>query len=190
MDSLLWSAQRYPEGGFDSTNPFNVCIESAIQRYRETGDSVALRWIFQQCHDNRVYPPPEVMDWLAKGILQDDPNEISAQLGLKAERGKENPIKKAERTGRDETLALAIYYLCRHAKISVAAAADGVYLRELKAGREVSSASWLEAQYRHRWKKHFATDPPYDLYSDRPDWLPKFLDSFPLEWRQQHGLKC
>ncbi len=190
MDSPLWSAPRYPEGGMDNTDPFVACLNSTMQKYRETGDPVTLRWIFQQCHNNRVYPPPEVMDWLANGVLQDDPNEITAQLGLKAERGKENPIKKAERTGRDNELAIWIYYLCRHTGIAVAAAADGVYLRELKAGRDASSATWIEAQYRRHWKKHFATDPPYDLFGYRPDLLPEFLDSFPMEWLQRHGLKC
>jgi hypothetical protein len=188
LPAPFWNAPRYPDGGIDTEDPFNQYINMVMENHPE--DPVTFREIFGDCHANRVYPPPEIMDWLARAILQEEPKEIQALLGLKApSRGREDPIRERRRVNRDYDHAVWVFWLSHFAGVSVQNAAEGVYERCLQEKRDVADPSWIEDQYRRKWKKKFIEDPPLIPFDTRPDLLPRFLAMFPKDWLKRVGLK-
>lgn len=188
--SVKYNAPPYVDGEIEVFDQFLAFIYSEIRDYRENGDPVVLYNIFKQCHDNRVYPPVEIMDWLANAVLQDDPNKIPVRLGLKPQApGHKNPVDVSRRRWMNDYYATLIWTLCHFAGISISAAAEGIYLREFNAGCEVPAASWMEDQYRRRWKKHYTADPLLGLYENHPDLLQAFISSFPRDWQERYVLK-
>lgn len=171
---------------------FRFFISILLLKYRATGNPVILRSIFDCCHKYRIYPPIEVMDWLANGVLQSDPSQIPRKLGLKAGKGKEDPLLTARRLQATSFMMREIFHLCRYTKVSISAAAEGVYLRYLPLSRslfkyDVPAPEWLDDQYRRVWKKRFTDTNGF--MDGNPERQKEFINLFPVEWRERYGLK-
>lgn len=172
-------------------------IHYAKEGYQETGDTRYLLRLFRLCYEGKEPQLPEVMDWLAKALIQFENNngtdDLNKLLGLNSPgRGKQNSIAMANLRSRQHlhlgVMDLLIYLF----GVSITAAAEGVWARESAAERPVSDASWLEQQYRRNWKEIKIEHPSsIDCYpwKDRPEEVRKFLESFPEEWRARYVLK-
>jgi len=163
-----------------------------LKQYRIDNNPIWLYRIFEICHDNNIYPPAVVMEWLAKGILHPKPNDIPKRLSLTVKRGNESLFSAFERKQKIYRIMMEIFILNSGARIPVAAAAEGVCLRMERDKKEIHNASWLEDQYRRRWKKYFSARN--DLQSlvclvDTPDKLTRYLERYPADWRRRYVLK-
>lgn len=174
---------------------FAVWCAPYLKWYKETGNPMHLLDLFRVCHENRIYPPTEVMDWIGSALIQfmksEGHEDIAKLLGIKSPGpGKKNPLEKRNKEGlaslHESVMRMLLYFF----PITITAAAEGLYERETVAGRPVPDASWLEEQYRKKWKKRFDENDPYiTIHREKPDELSKFLASFPESWRARHGLK-
>ncbi len=177
---------------------FKFCINEHQRDYQETGDVRHLLRLFRLCYEYKEPQLPEVLDWLAKALIQFEDNngtgDLNKLLGLNAPgKGKLNSIASAALKARqNHHLELMNLLICLF-DVSIAAAAEGVWLRETVADRPVSNTDWLDQQYRRYWKKKVAKEnlSPMDIYPwrDRPEKVKEFLESFPEDWRRRHVLK-
>lgn len=174
---------------------FAVWFAPYLMRYKETGDPLHMLDLFRMCHENRIYPPAEVMDWIGGALIQfinsEGHEDIANLLGIKSPGpGKKNPLQERNKKGLAYLHGSVMHMLLYFFPITITAAAEGLFEREVAAGRPVSEVSWLEEQYRKKWKKHFDDDDPaITIYKEKPDKLSKFLASFPKSWRARYGLK-
>lgn len=174
---------------------FAVWFAPYLKWYKETGDPMHLLDLFKMCHENRIYPPTEVMDWIGSALIQfiksEGHEDIANLLGIKAPGpGKKNPLQKRNKEGLAHLHGSVMHILLYFFRITITAAAEGLYEREVAAGRPVPEVSWLDEQYRKKWKKNFDENDPFiEIYIEKPDELSKFLASFPDNWRSRYGLK-
>lgn len=163
-----------------------------LKRYRIDNNPIWLYRIFEVCHDNNIYPPAVVMEWLAKGVLHPNPNDIPKRLGLTVKRGNENLFSAFERKQKTYRIMVEIFILNSGAGIPIADAAEGVYLRMERHTKNISDAGWLADQYRRRWKKYFSSRDDFQSLVrlvDTQDKLIRYLEKYPAEWRERYVLK-
>jgi len=166
-----------------------------LMRYKETGDPLHMLDLFKICHENRIYPPTEVMNWIGDALIKfinsEGREDIAKLLGIKSPGpGKRSPLKNRNREGMAYLHGSVMHMLVYFFSITITAAAEGLYERESAAGRPVPDISWLEEQYRKKWNKLFNdNDPSITIYDENPDKLSEFLASFPENWRARYRLK-
>lgn len=166
-----------------------------LMRYKETGDPLHMLDLFKICHENRIYPPTEVMNWIGDALIKfmnsEGREDIAKLLGIKSPGpGKKSPLENRNREGMASFHGSVMHILVNFFSITITAAAEGLYERESAAGRPVPDISWLEEQYRKKWNKLFNdNDPSITIYDENPDKLSEFLASFPENWRARYGLK-
>lgn len=163
-----------------------------LKQYRIDNNPIWLHRIFEVCHDNNIYPPAVVMEWLAKGVLQPNPNDIPKLLGLTVKRGKENLFSAFERKQKTYRIMMEIFILNSGAGIPVAAAAEGVCLRRERYTKNIPDASWIADQYSRRWKKYFSARNDLQFLArvvDTQDKLTRYLERYPADWRRRYVLK-
>lgn len=166
-----------------------------LMQYKETSDPLHMLDLFKICHENRIYPPTEVMNWIGDALIKfmnsEGREDIAKLLGIKSlGPGKRSPLANRNREGMAYLHGSVMHMLVYFFSVSITAAAEGLYERESAAGRPVPDVSWLEEQYRKKWNKRFDDDDQWITIHDKnPDELSKFLASFPENWRTRYGLK-
>ncbi|MDS4058646.1 MAG: hypothetical protein RKP73_08740 [Candidatus Contendobacter sp.] len=174
---------------------FAIWFAPYLKWYKETGDPLYMLDLFRMCHENRIYPPTEVMDWIGDALIKfinsEGHEDIADLLGLKSPGpGKKNPLQNRNKKSLAYLHESVMHMLLYFFPITITAAAEGLYERETVAGRPVPDVSWLEEQYRKKWKKRFdENDPSITIHKEKPDELSKFLASFTKSWRTRYGLK-
>lgn len=165
-----------------------------LKRYQIDNNPIWLYRIFEVCHNSHIYPPAVVMEWLAKGILHHNPNEIPKRLNLKPKRGNRNLFTEFDRRQKTYRMMMEVFILNHYAGVNIPAAIEGAFLRNTRHTCDIPDIGWLEDQYRRYWKKYFISVKEEffrsyaDPYSGKSS-ISRFLDMYPIEWRKKHVLK-
>jgi len=117
---------------------------TAIDRYRTTSNPVFAIEAFNICIKSKIYPPIDVLEWLAVGFnkfLESD-IDIEQILGLKGKfSGSTRPSRGSERTKRDESICQEIRALIEIFNITKEQAAEVVSAR-MEADQENPSLKY------------------------------------------------
>ena len=157
---------HWKEVGYDMTEgrdpskgklAWALMASKAREEFEKTGDAFHAIEAFNWCHMAGVYPPLSVLNWLNLALLEyyksDGTEDLIELLGLKNERGK-NQIKSMKKEKYEsDYFAQEIHLLVTGFRISSAKASEMVKRREEESGRDVPDDTWLDEQYKKKWKK-------------------------------------
>lgn len=154
----------------ESNNPFllHFHMVSFLRRFKEEKDPYYAVEIFRMCHVAGVYPPVEVLEWLDKAIQAFAESEGSADLGQllglqgggpRARKGQNAYASRVTKDRRRHNAALVHYLVCLFPGISIGNAATMVSARESERDDSTPEQSWIDEDYRKKWKKEFDWNP-------------------------------
>ncbi len=164
-----------------------VFIEGGIAEFERTGSPISAIESLIMCDAAGVYPPVSILKWLANALHEfnksDGKADLKKLLSIAGSRGRENAYGKERRINESNRRARQLHCLVCVFGISIDKAANMVWARETEECRSPPEASWIEEEYRKKWKEELKTE--YEKYfseyppSENKERWNEFLHSFP-----------
>ncbi len=162
QDPLLVTGREAFNEGDPSPIMCHFVASSYRRRFEETGHPYDAIQALRICHAAGLYPPLSVLDWLdsafneyLEGIEAGEKPDLVKLLGLAgAGRGQKNPLSVRNTTDASKHRAEQVHMLVA-TDIPIAHAAEMVCAQEEASGGSPPDASWVEEEYRKKWRKEF-----------------------------------
>jgi hypothetical protein len=149
----------------------------------KNGDLIAGIISFINSINLGIYPPLAVLEWLRDGFEKymenDGKNSVDKCLGLESSRGKAPLVARMKIENRNAHYSMIMHILVNEFSVNIRDAACMVHAREIEAGRNCPSDSWIEQQFREKWKPSELCRIDDFYQNNETERKAKFISSFP-----------